>query len=152
MKSRIRTAKKSPKAGKRRSITRKPKAQTRKVAAGKKPRSRTSEFEKLLASAARTPQRFVLKLYVTGTTPRSARAIQNISSLCDRHLADRYDLQIIDIYQQPSLASIDQIIAAPTLIRKLPMPLRKVIGDLSDEKQVLIGLDLSPKDNGSGAC
>ena len=113
----------------------------------KKPRNIASEFERLLASAARNPQQYLLRLYVTGTTPRSSRAIQNIRALCDHHLQGRYDLEIIDIYQQPTLASGDQIIAAPTLIRKLPMPLRKVIGDLSDEHQVLMGLDLSPRNH-----
>jgi circadian clock protein KaiB len=99
----------------------------------------------MLKSAASTPQRYVLRLYVTGSTPRSARAITNIRTLCDRHLEGRYDLEIVDIYQQPTLASGDQIIAAPTLIRRLPQPLRKVIGDLSDEEQFLVGLDLSPQ-------
>jgi circadian clock protein KaiB len=99
----------------------------------------------MLKTAASTPQRYVLRLYVTGSTPRSARAITNIRTLCDRHLEGRYDLEIVDIYQQPTLASGDQIIAAPTLIRKVPQPLRKVIGDLSDEEQFLVGLDLSPQ-------
>jgi circadian clock protein KaiB len=113
---------------------------------GGRVRSSTSEFEQILAAAALSPRQYVLRLYVTGSTPRSSRAIQNIRALCDRHLEGRYDLAIIDIYQQPALASREQIIAAPTLIRKLPMPLRKVIGDLSDESQVLMGLDLSPHD------
>ena len=121
-------------------------ARVAKKNANHKPRSVTSEFEEMLASAALTPQQYVLRLYVTGSTPRSSRAIQNIRLLCDHHLAGRYDLEIIDIYQQPTLASGDQIIAAPTLIRKVPTPLRKVIGDLSDEQQVLIGLDLSPRE------
>lgn len=102
----------------------------------------TEKFEQLLKSVAANDERYVLRLYVTGTTPRSTRAVQNIRSLCDRHLEGRYDLEIIDIYQQPRLASGDQIIAAPTLIKELPQPIRKVIGDLSNEQQVLIGLDL----------
>lgn len=102
----------------------------------------TEKFEELLKSVADNSERYVLRLYVTGTTPRSTRAVQNIRSLCDRHLEGRYDLEIIDIYQQPRLASGDQIIAAPTLIKELPQPIRKVIGDLSNEQQVLIGLDL----------
>lgn len=102
----------------------------------------TEKFEQLIKSVAGNNERYVLRLYVTGTTPRSTRAVQNIRSLCDRHLEGRYDLEIIDIYQQPRLASGDQIIAAPTLIKELPQPIRKVIGDLSNEQQVLIGLDL----------
>jgi circadian clock protein KaiB len=115
-------------------------------------RSATQEFEKLLKSAALTNERYVLRLYVTGTTPRSTRAVQNLRSLCDRHLEGRYDLEIIDIYQQPRLASGDQIIAAPTLIKQLPEPIRKVIGDLSDEKQVLMGLDLVPSAPLAATC
>lgn len=108
--------------------------------------SATREFEKLLQSAALHPQRYVLRLYVTGSTPRSSRAVLNIRALCDRHLNGRYDLEIIDIYQQPTLASSDQVIAAPTLIRRTPAPLRKVIGDMSDEEQVLMGLELKLQD------
>jgi circadian clock protein KaiB len=81
---------------------------------------------------------------VTGSTPRSTKAIQNIRALCEQHLRGRYDLEVIDIYQQPVLARGEQIIAAPTLIKKLPEPLRKVVGDLSDTEKVLMGLDLQP--------
>jgi circadian clock protein KaiB len=87
----------------------------------------------------------VLRLYVAGTTPRSARAIANIKQICEEHLKGRYDLQVIDLYQQPMLAQGDQITAVPTLLKKLPPPLRRVIGDLSDRGRVLIGLDLRPK-------
>ncbi len=89
--------------------------------------------------------RYELRLYVAGMTPRSTRAIANIKEICEEHLKGRYDLQVIDLYQQPVLAKGDQIIAVPTLIRKLPLPLRRIIGDLSDREQVLIGLDLKPK-------
>jgi circadian clock protein KaiB len=88
---------------------------------------------------------YVLRLYVTGMTPRSARAIANIKEICEEHLKGRYDLQVIEIYQQPVLAEGEQIIAVPTLIKKLPAPLRRIIGDLSDRERVLIGLDLKPK-------
>jgi circadian clock protein KaiB len=88
--------------------------------------------------------RYVLRLYVTGLTPRSLRAITNIKEICEEHLKGRYDLQVIDIYQQPVLARGEQIIAVPTLIKKLPPPLRRIIGDLSDRERVLIGLDLKP--------
>ena len=94
---------------------------------------------------ARKGQHYVLRLYVTGSTPRSTAAITNIRKLCEEHLKGHYDLEVIDIYQQPVLAQGEQIIAAPTLIKKLPFPLRKVVGDLSNENRVLMGLDLRPK-------
>ena len=88
--------------------------------------------------------RYVLRLYVTGSTPRSARAIENMRRICDEHLAGRYDLEVVDIYQRPEAAREFQLIAAPTLVRLLPEPLRRVIGDLSDRDRVLHGLDLLP--------
>ena len=94
--------------------------------------------------AAQTPpdERYVLRLYVTGMTPRSARAIKNLRTICDEYLEGRYDLDVIDIYQQPALAQREQIIAAPTLIKKLPLPMRRIIGDMSNRESVLLGLDL----------
>jgi circadian clock protein KaiB len=86
--------------------------------------------------------RYVLRLYVTGMTPRSIRAVENVRAICEEHLQGRYDLEVIDIYQQPTLAEGEQIIATPTLIKKLPLPLRKVIGDMSSTERVLLGLDL----------
>jgi circadian clock protein KaiB len=86
--------------------------------------------------------RYVLRLYVTGMTPRSTRAIENVRAICEEHLQGRYDLEVIDIYQQPVLAKGEQIIAAPTLIKQLPAPLRRIIGDLSNTERVLVGLDL----------
>lgn len=85
---------------------------------------------------------YELRLYVAGMTPRSARAIRNIKEICDEELKGRYHLQVIDLTQQPALAKGEQIIAVPTLIRKLPPPLRRMIGDLSNRERVLIGLDL----------
>jgi circadian clock protein KaiB len=108
-----------------------------------KARSATAAFERSLARPG-SPQ-YVLRLYVTGMTPRSARAIANIKEVCEEHLKGRYDLQVIDIYQRPVLSKGEQIIALPTLIKKLPPPLRRFIGDLSDRERVLIGLDLKPK-------
>lgn len=87
---------------------------------------------------------YVLRLYVTGKTPNSLRAIANLKDLCDKYLSGRYDLQVIDIYQQPTLAEEDQIVATPTLVKELPPPLRKLIGDLSDRDRVLVRLDLQP--------
>jgi len=87
-------------------------------------------------------ERYLLRLYVTGLTPNSTRAIANIKAICETHLAGRFDLEVIDIYQRPQLAKGEQIIAAPTLIKKLPLPLRRLVGDLSKVDRVLLGLDL----------
>lgn len=88
---------------------------------------------------------YVLRLYVTGATPKSTEAILNIKKICEEHLKGRYELEVIDIYQQPILAKGEQIIAAPTLVKKLPPPLRKFIGSMADVDRILIGLDLKPK-------
>jgi circadian clock protein KaiB len=88
--------------------------------------------------------RYILKLYVTGLTTRSARAIENLQTFCEKHLSGRYELQVIDVYQQPELTRTEQIVAIPTLIKKLPLPLRRLIGDMSDEERVLVGLDILP--------
>lgn len=95
-------------------------------------------------TAARSP-RYTLRLYITGSSPRSLRAVTNIKRICEEHLKGRYDLEIVDIYQQPVLAAGEQVIAAPTLIKKLPQPLRRLIGDMSNTDQVLFGLDLRPR-------
>jgi circadian clock protein KaiB len=86
--------------------------------------------------------KYALTLYVTGNTPQSTRAILNLKRICSQHLTGRHNLKVIDIYQQPQLAKAAQIIAAPTLIKKLPAPLRRFIGDMSNEERLLIGLDL----------
>jgi circadian clock protein KaiB len=83
-----------------------------------------------------------LRLYIAGLTPRSTKAIQNIRKICEEHLEGRYDLQVVDIYQQPVLAEGEQIIAAPTLIKLLPLPLRRFIGDMSNTERILVGMDL----------
>jgi circadian clock protein KaiB len=88
---------------------------------------------------------YTLRLYVAGTTPLALRAINNIKTICEEHLQGRYELQVIDLYQQPQLAQGEQIIAAPTLIKKLPLPLRRIIGDMSNEERMLVGLDLRKK-------
>ncbi len=109
---------------------------------------RTAEFEAMLRT---TPdkQRYELRLYVSGTSPRSGQAIANVRSLCDEVLAGRYDLEVIDIYQQPGIAMQEQIIAAPTLIKITPKPLRRLIGDLSDRNKVLAGLNLAAHSAGT---
>ena len=101
-------------------------------------------FEALIRGKETGARKYVLRLYVAGSTPRSVRAIQNIRKVCEEHLAGRFDLQIIDIHQQPALVKDGQIIAAPTLVRELPPPLRKYIGDLADPERVLLSLDISP--------
>jgi circadian clock protein KaiB len=88
---------------------------------------------------------YVLRLYVTGTTPASTRAIEQVRAICEEHLHGRYELQVIDIYQMPTLAKDHQIIATPTLIKVLPAPLRRFIGDLSRAEKILFGLDLREK-------
>jgi circadian clock protein KaiB len=88
---------------------------------------------------------YILKLYVAGLSPKSATAIANLNKICEENLQGRYQLEVIDLYQQPQLAEGEQIIAIPTLIRKLPPPLRRVIGDLSNTERVLVGLDIQKK-------
>ena len=102
-----------------------------------------AEFEKSLQS--NRTEKYVLRLYVTGMTPKSIKAIENIRKICEENLKGRYDLEVIDIYQQPEYAKKEQILAAPTLIKKLPLPLRKFIGDMSNEEKILVGLNLVPK-------
>ena len=106
-----------------------------------------------LEQAAKTPpaERYLLRLYVTGMTNRSERAVRNLQEICDEYLKGRYDLEVIDIYQQPVLAKGEQIIAAPTLIKKLPLPMRRIIGDMSNRERVLLGLDLRSVSGSGGA-
>ncbi len=105
----------------------------------------TDDFEKW---ANRTDgERFILRLYVTGSTPQSVRAIQNIQKICEENLHGNYNLEIINLYENPELAKSEQIIAAPTLVKQLPLPLRRIIGDLSNSDKVLVGLGLRIVDN-----
>jgi len=87
---------------------------------------------------------YILKLYITGSTPNSERALANLRRLCEEELDERYEVQVIDVLQNPQLAEDDRILATPTLVKALPPPLRRVIGDLSDNEKVLLGLDLRP--------
>jgi circadian clock protein KaiB len=100
----------------------------------------TQAFDQALKSGG--PANYVLKLYVAGMTPHSSCAIVNLNKICEDYLAGRYALEVIDLYQQPQLAVGEQIIAAPTLVKKLPLPLRHLVGDLSNTERTLIGLDL----------
>jgi circadian clock protein KaiB len=109
------------------------KARVRKTAATRKPKA---------------DAKYVLRLYVTGTTGKSVHAIQNVRRICEEHLQGQYELEVVDIYKNLPLARGDQIIAAPTLIKRLPEPLRQLIGDMSDEQKVLVGLDLRPRRGG----
>ena len=111
--------------------------------ASTKLRTSTAEFEK--AAAMNDPAKYVLRLYITGMTPKSARAIANVQELCEKYLEGAYELKVIDIYQQPKLAAGEQIIATPTLIKQLPLPFRKLIGDMSNTEKFLIGIDLKTK-------
>ena len=98
-------------------------------------------------SVAEAPARkYVLRLYISGMTPAATRAINNLHDICEQYLAGRYELQIVDVYQQPVLAKNEQIMAAPTLVKKLPLPLRRIIGDMSNKERVLLGLDLRPRE------
>jgi circadian clock protein KaiB len=87
-------------------------------------------------------QRYTLRLYMTGLSARSQEALRNVTTICEEHLAGRYELEVVDLYQNPELAKDEQIFAAPTLIKKLPLPLRKIIGSMVDKDKVLVGLDL----------
>jgi circadian clock protein KaiB len=91
--------------------------------------------------------KYILRLYITGTTKRSVLALTNLKKICDEYLEGRYELEVIDLYQMPSLAKDEQIIAAPTLIKKLPLPFRRIIGDMSNKEKVLLGLDLKKVKN-----
>jgi circadian clock protein KaiB len=107
---------------------------------------KTKESLEAAVESAKT-QKYVLKLYVAGITPRSEEAIRTVTAICDEQLLDRCDLEVIDLYRHPALAKCDQIIVAPTLIKKLPLPLRKIIGSMSDKGKVLVGLGLLPKES-----
>ena len=101
---------------------------------------RLQTFEGVPARAS--DERYTLRLYVSGATPCSTRAVENVKGLCEEHLPGRYDLEVVDIYQQPELAEDDRIFATPTLVRRLPLPLRRLVGDLSDAERVLGRLNL----------
>lgn len=94
------------------------------------------------------PDRYVLRLYVAGATPGSARAVEAMRDLCDEYLRHRYELEVIDVYQQPQLALDEEIDAVPALVKVSPLPVRRIVGDLSDTEHVLLRLDLKPKPDG----
>ncbi len=102
------------------------------------PRKRASRARKA------KPETYMLRLYVAGQTPRCVTAFANLKKICEEHLAGQYQIEVIDLLQNPKLAQGDQILAIPTLVRKLPEPVRKIIGDLSNTERVLVGLDVVP--------
>jgi circadian clock protein KaiB len=104
---------------------------------------RSAEFERAVGEG--DEQRYVLRLYVAGLSPRSQRAVARIKAVCEEHLSGRYELEVVDIYRKPALAVDEQIVAVPTLLKLFPLPLRKVIGDLSNQEKLLFGLDLKPR-------
>lgn len=110
----------------------------------KRRRSTASRNRGAKRKQTRDPEKphYVLRLYVTGQTPRSTQSVENLQRLCEKHLTGRFSLEVIDIYQQPALAAEGQIIAAPTLIKAMPLPLRRLVGDFSDANRVVLGLDL----------
>ena len=95
----------------------------------------------------RTPKEYQLRLYVAGQTPKSMSAFANLKKICEEHLAGQYRIEVIDLLEKPQLARGDQILAIPTLVRKLPEPIKKIIGDLSNTERVLVGLDLREQRN-----
>lgn len=106
-------------------------------------RDSTRAFEMAVAKAGN--ERYILRLFVSGMTPNSRKAIDNVKKICEEYLKGRYQLEIVDIYQQPIFAKEGQIVAAPTLVKELPPPLRKFIGDMSQTERILAGLDLRKK-------
>ena len=108
----------------------------------KQSKGKTDKEKLEKALEAQGDRRFVLRLYVAGMTPKSTLAVTNIKKICEEHLSGRYTLEVIDLYKRPALADGEQIIAAPTLIKALPAPLRRLVGDLSNTERILLGLDL----------
>ena len=96
-------------------------------------------------------EKYVIKLYVTGQTPRAQTAIDNLRRLCEQELGGRYDLVVIDVLERPQLAEDEKILATPTVVKELPVPIRRIIGDLSDSGRVLLGLDLRPVSGSDGS-
>jgi circadian clock protein KaiB len=107
-----------------------------------KKKKKAPEEELTLTISDKVNEKYILRLYITGTTSRSVSAITNLRKICEEYLEGRYELEVIDLYKMPCLAKDEQIIAAPTLIKKLPLPFRRIIGDMSNIEKVLLGLDL----------
>ena len=113
-------------------------------------RNATEAFEESVKRGPLRRAKYILRLYVTGSSARSLRAVYNLQKICEEHLPD-YELEVIDIYKDPAAAREEQIIAAPTLVKQLPSPLRKLVGDLSNTQKVLVGLDIYKRHDLTGA-
>ena len=113
----------------------------------RRPEDQSREIEKAARKQAET--KYVLRLYVAGVARKSSSAIRSVTDICEQYLKGRYELEIIDIYQQPDSVRREQVVVAPTLIKKLPLPLRRLIGDMANKEKVLVGLDLRIKDEPS---
>jgi circadian clock protein KaiB len=109
-------------------------------------RDATEAFEETLKETAIKRAKYILRLYVTGSSHRSLRAVYNLKKICEEYFPDDYDLEVIDIYKDPAAAREEQIIAAPTLVKKLPRPIRKFVGDMSNTQKILVGLELYKQD------
>ena len=107
-----------------------------------KPKNTTEAFEEAIKEDALKRAKYILRLYVTGSTGRSLKAVYNLRKICEEHLPDDYELEVIDIYKDPEAAREAQIVAAPTLVKKLPQPIRRFVGDLSNTQKILVGLDI----------
>jgi len=105
-------------------------------------RNTTEAFEEALKRSPLRRAKYILRLYVSGSSARSLKAVHNLKKICEEHFPNDYDLEVIDIYKDPTAAREEQIIAAPTLVKRLPSPLRKFIGDLSNTEKILMGLDI----------
>jgi circadian clock protein KaiB len=109
----------------------------------KSPEDVTEEYERALSE--KKSERYMLRLYIAGNNLRSQKAVENVKKICEEHLKGRYELEVVDIYQDRTKNPVDLVLAAPTLIKKLPLPLRRVIGDMTNKERILVGLDLIPR-------
>ena len=124
---------------------------TRKIKRGSKIKRKSSAASSARKGTTKRSARYALRLYITGQTPRSLQSVENLRALCDKYIPNQFDLEVVDIYQQPAMAAAGQIIAAPTLIKSMPLPLRRLVGDFSDQNRVILGLDIKLDEEQGGA-
>jgi circadian clock protein KaiB len=117
-----------------------------KAKSSRKPKTKPAAKRTRSRAAKKPSARYLLRLYITGQTPRSRQSVENLRTLCDKYIPNQFDLEVVDIYQQPAMAAEGQIIAAPTLIKSMPLPLRRLVGDFSDQTRVILGLDIKPNE------
>src|ERR1700693_3420421 len=123
-----------------------------KIKISRKPKTKNTATTTTRKRAAKRPiARYSLRLYITGQTPRSQRSVENLRALCNKYIPGQFDLEVVDIYQQPAMAAAGQIIAAPTLIKSMPLPLRRLVGDFLDQNRVILGLDIKPDEEQGSA-